>query len=378
MSGNNDWDDDRNENDWDDDHGENDRYDNDDRQEDSREHQVGQSVSNERYQFNITGGQVTGVVEYENGIAKTERMEWDEQWIYRDGQVVKTEIDDGYLETTIYADSDGDGFFTKISEGHDQFTSQYSGVKISDDQARYVNDQYVGDDNWAEGYRFTIQDGSVSQVVEVDDGRERVEIPDWNESWVVQGANVLKIETYQAVTETSVYSDLDGDGIYSKILEQYGASGSSVPSESQLSNAIASAQQGLITVYGDEGIADDIFLTYEAAFNREADAEGLGYWIAQAKQGQNLTEIANNFLLSKEFSTRYGDSISDEDFVEALYQNILDRSSDADGHEYWVQNLSSGQDDRAEVLASFAISSENVTNLADDLAAGIQYSTFIV
>ena len=254
-------------------------------------------------------------------------------------------------------------------------------MTLSADQARYVSGQYVGDDYWAEGYRFTILDGKVTQVVEVDDGRERLELPDWNESWVVQGANILKLETYQSVTETSVYSDVNGDGIYTKILEQYGSSaadpGVLMPAEWQYSNAIAAAQNGLVTVYGDEGIADDIYLTYEAAFNRVADAEGLGYWVAQAKQGQNLTEISNNFLLSQEFSNRYGDDMSHGDFVEALYQNVLDRGSDAEGSAYWVEKLTTGQDDRAEVLASFAISTENVTNLADQLAAGIQYSMFV-
>ena len=456
MSGNNDWDDDRDSNDWDDDREEHDGYDNndayeyqngqyvsddryeyqsgqyvsDDRYEhqsgqyvsddryqsvqpvtlastdanrsnddidgnddlyeyqngqyvsdDQYEYQNGQYVGSERYQFNITGGQVTGVVEYDNGRADMERMEWDEQWVYRDGQVIKTERDDGYLETTVYADTDGDGFFTKISEGHDPVTTPQFGVMISDDQARYVSGQYVGDDHWAEGYRFTFANGGVTQVVEVDNGRERVDTPDWNESWVVQGANVLKVETYAKVSETSVYADLDGDGIYTKILEQYGSSATDpsalMPAQNQLYYAAEGAQSGLVTVYGDEGIADDIYLTYEAAFNREADASGLGYWVAQAKQGMTLTQIAQNFLLSHEFATRYGDSMTNGEFVEALYQNVLDRSSDREGYEYWVESLTTGRDDRSEVLASFANSPENVTNLSDSLAAGIQYSAFV-
>lgn len=381
MSGRNDWDDDRSESEWDDDRDENEGYDDDNRDDDQFDDHIGQEVSNERYQFNITDGQVTGVVEYDNGRAEVERMEWDEQWTYRDGQVIKTERDDGYLETTIYADTDGDGFFTKISEGYDPVTTQSSNVIVSDDQARYVSGQYVGDDHWAEGYRFTIANGIVSQVVEVDDGREQIQTPDWNETWLVQGANVLKVEAYGRVTETSVYSDVNGDGIYTKILEQYGSTASeperSMPAESQLDFATTGAQQGLVTVYGDEGIADDIYLTYEAAFNREADASGLGYWVAQAKQGMTLTEIAKNFLLSEEFSTRYGESLSESEFVEALYQNVLDRSSDREGYEYWVQSLETGQDDRSEVLASFANSTENITNLSDSLASGIQYSAFV-
>ena len=90
-----------------------------------------------------------------------------------------------------------------------------------------------------------------------------------------------------------------------------------------------------------------------------------------------LTQIAQNFLLSHEFATRYGDSMTNGEFVEALYQNVLDRSSDREGYEYWVESLTTGRDDRSEVLASFANSPENVTNLSDSLAAGIQYSAFV-
>lgn len=419
MSGRDDWDDDRYENDWDDDHYENHWDDDDERDDDDHdyqyadnyryeyendryvdddryEYQNGQSVtqtsiptqtyptysdSMDRYQFSISGDRVTGVVEYENGRAEIERMEWDEQWVYHNGQVIKTEPDDGFVETTVYADIDGDGFFTKISENYVSSTSEVSGTSTLDDATPYVNGRFVGDPFWVDGYRFTVSNGVVAQVVEVDDGRERVETPDWNETWTVQGSNVVKTESYGSILEISVYADGNGDGIFTKVLEKYGSTSpdSVVATIEALdtSFAIIAAEEGLVTVLGDQGVTDDIYRIYEAAFNREADAGGLGYWVNQARQGMTLTTLAENFINSQEFSDRYGNFVSDGEFVEALYQNVLDRDSDAQGYEYWVQSLSSGNIDRAQLLESFANSAENIANTADDLASGIQYSAFV-
>lgn len=68
------------------------------------------------YQFNIVNGVVVAVSEVKNGRTKLERMERDESWSVQDGNVIKTEMEHGRLETTTYSDVDGDGLFLKVSK----------------------------------------------------------------------------------------------------------------------------------------------------------------------------------------------------------------------------------------------------------------------
>ena len=68
------------------------------------------------YQFNIVNGVVVSVSEVKNGRTKLERMERDESWSVQDGNVIKTEMEHGRLETTTFSDVDGDGLFVKVSK----------------------------------------------------------------------------------------------------------------------------------------------------------------------------------------------------------------------------------------------------------------------
>jgi hypothetical protein len=62
-------------------------------------------------------GQVTEAYEIEeNGRLESERMGRGESYVLQDGFVVKTEIDDGRQELTLYADPDGDGVWVEIAQ----------------------------------------------------------------------------------------------------------------------------------------------------------------------------------------------------------------------------------------------------------------------
>lgn len=75
------------------------------------------SRTSKGYQFTISGSSVTAVYEVKNGRTELERMERDETWTFDGSRVIKTEMDDGRLETTVYTDSDGDGLWSEIAEG---------------------------------------------------------------------------------------------------------------------------------------------------------------------------------------------------------------------------------------------------------------------
>ncbi len=104
----------------------------------------------------------------------------------------------------------------------------------------------------------------------------------------------------------------------------------------------------------------EMFRLYNAAFARFPDADGLKYWIDQFSSGKNTRRVvAQSFLGSDEFTEKYGSNVSDETYVNNLYKNVLGREADTEGLNYWVGNLSSGIETRYEALLGFAESAEN-------------------
>ncbi|MGM0983744.1 MAG: DUF4214 domain-containing protein [Pseudomonadota bacterium] len=109
-----------------------------------------------------------------------------------------------------------------------------------------------------------------------------------------------------------------------------------------------------------QALAERVALLYEAALDRMPDISGLNYWIEKAAEGVSLTDISGYFIESTEFQEKY-DASTDENFVDQLYLNVLDRMPDTPGKEYWLDKMSQGLS-QAEVLNYFAISDENVAN----------------
>ena len=79
--------------------------------------------------------------------------------------------------------------------------------------------------------------------------------------------------------------------------------------------------------------------------------------------------VAAYFLDADEFEENYGADPSDEDFVEALYDNALDRQADDAGADFWEDALADGLS-REAALVAFAMSIENVTNNAGNIEDG--------
>lgn len=104
-----------------------------------------------------------------------------------------------------------------------------------------------------------------------------------------------------------------------------------------------------------DGIYDFVERTYQYALGREGDEGGVGYWVQSIVEKMCAPEgAAKSFFLSGEYIQK---GTSDEEFVEALYKTFMDREADADGMAYWVGNLQDGVS-REVVLDGFAQSEE--------------------
>jgi uncharacterized delta-60 repeat protein len=125
-----------------------------------------------------------------------------------------------------------------------------------------------------------------------------------------------------------------------------------------------------------DGAAGQIYRLYKAAFARTPDLSGLGGWIgAMDSGGTSLTQVAQSFIASAEFQNLYGASPSNAQFVTALYLNVFGRAPDSGGFDYWVNQLASGLQTRAQALATFSETGENKAATAALTANGILYAS---
>ena len=123
-------------------------------------------------------------------------------------------------------------------------------------------------------------------------------------------------------------------------------------------------------------IAGSAYRIYKAAFDRVPDAGGLGFWINAMDDGASLLSVARGFLNSAEFQGVYGANVSDRDYVTRLYNNVLDRNPDQGGYDFWLGALAKGAS-REDILVSFSESAENIANVANLIANGIQYEAWV-
>ncbi len=94
---------------------------------------------------------------------------------------------------------------------------------------------------------------------------------------------------------------------------------------------------------------------YNKCLGRDADEKGRADWVGSLVNGsQTGAGAAYGFFFSDELKNK---NLSNEDFVELLYNVFLDRSSDAPGKANWVSQLNAGYG-RLGVFRGFAESDE--------------------
>ena len=87
-------------------------------------------------------------------------------------------------------------------------------------------------------------------------------------------------------------------------------------------------------------------------------------------------------MASPEFKIQYGENLSDDAYINALYQNVLGRSASSYEIDYYHDQLDAGIFDRSQVLINFAESPENISQTAPEIGEGIffsgtSFSTFV-
>lgn len=119
--------------------------------------------------------------------------------------------------------------------------------------------------------------------------------------------------------------------------------------------------QSMMAYFAESAECDDkthaVARLYQAFFLRRPDYDGFAYWTGRRRGGYPLTAIADAFARSPEFVDRYG-RLSNEQFVDRIYQNVLGRWADPSGKQFWTQELDRGRS-RGMVMVQFSNSPEN-------------------
>ncbi len=128
------------------------------------------------------------------------------------------------------------------------------------------------------------------------------------------------------------------------------------------------------------GNAGKAYRVYKAAFARDpqsGDMSGLGFWISRIDNGMDMVEVAARFIDSNEFRSLYGQSPTNAEFLTKVYTNVLGRTPDQGGYNWWLNELNTNPSKtKAKVLADFAESGENQSGVATLIGNGISYTEF--
>lgn len=95
---------------------------------------------------------------------------------------------------------------------------------------------------------------------------------------------------------------------------------------------------------------------YLAQLGRAADSDGFAYWSGLSFRGGSIDELVNAFKSSGEYAGRNA-LLDDQAWLDALYDNVLDRQADAAGRLFWLEQVDKGAT-RADVELAFVQSQE--------------------
>ena len=105
----------------------------------------------------------------------------------------------------------------------------------------------------------------------------------------------------------------------------------------------------------NENLTAYVSRMYTVALGRTYDVNGLNDHTGKYLSGEkSAKDIASSFIFSKEFKNK---KLTDEQFVDCLYNALFDRAADAGGKSTWLSKMKKGTT-REEVFNGFVSSKE--------------------
>lgn len=198
--------------------------------------------------------------------------------------------------------------------------------------------------------------------------------------------SIVIIPDYQSTNSIEVFQ-YNGKSVLANVFfQEVFASSSYYPSETYASLGVADQEiqirtniqdfinkefnmqvvQSSVGIPIDVDDAIEVARLYEAGFGRVPDIPGMNFWIDALENGMSLEVISKAFVTSNEFTTRFGDvnTLSNEAYIDVLYNNVLGREPETAGYNYWVNTLNQNLVSDEQALILFASSDENKAGTA--------------
>ncbi len=212
--------------------------------------------------------------------------------------------------------------------------------------------------NFGTGETLTLQNVSVSQLTAADFQFQAAAPPTWITNVVLENGVETAIidDTYAHATITVAPPSIF-------VTTTDGMNGVTTAERLHFSDAVIA-----FDVNGTAGFA---YRLYQAAFDRTPDVAGLSVNVHLLDTVLNDQQVSAAFAASAEFQSKYGPTQTNDQFITALYSNILDRAPDPGGYAGWLNFLNTGQLSRGNVLIGFSESVENHNAVDPTLVTGI-------
>ncbi len=180
---------------------------------------------------------------------------------------------------------------------------------------------------FSKAYKFTLLDGAVTAVYRIQKGRTRLEDIDSDESWSIDGENIVRIESENGQIETTVFADTNRDGIYYQIAKSTSATKSATTTNPAIPN-----QKGYRFDLTD-GLVTAVF-EIERGVARLKPTQSDETWLFEA--GQVIkTEAEHGVIETSVYTDQDGDGV----FQKVSSAHVL-----ADGTAWTGQAGSDGDD----------------------------------
>jgi hypothetical protein len=115
---------------------------------------------------------------------------------------------------------------------------------------------------------------------------------------------------------------------------------------------------------------------YWAYFGRPPDPTGLRYWMGRRAAGLSVARMSAVFADSSEFKRTYG-ALTNRQFVELVYGNVMEREGDPGGIAYWTSRLDRRITSRGHLMATFSESNEHERRRTSQVAVVSRFVALI-
>ncbi|WP_395010431.1 tandem-95 repeat protein, partial [Undibacterium sp.] len=181
-----------------------------------------------------------------------------------------------------------------------------------------------------------------------------------NYQWQRDGINIASASsTTYRLTQADVGKSIK---VVASYIDGFGTK-ESIASESKI---VAPPGAGKIT----HEMRTQVAQLYVSLFGRAPEADGFNYWCSELGKGKTFQQIAQEMFNVEPSRAWYPTSLSNQEIVSKFYVNVLGRTADVDGLNYWTSRLNT--ETNTGSAASKAIAKGTV--IAEMLTAIVTYN----